>query len=160
YSQLFDFNKSLTIDSNRGTSGIDGSVSTAVGAAWVSKELSTLITGDLSFFYDSNALWNSYISPNLRIIVVNNSGGGIFRFIDGPGTLPELEKFFETKHERKAKSLAMEAGLEYFHADSAESLSKALSFFFAESKTARLLEVFTPNELNGEVLRNYFKSMA
>lgn len=159
YSQLFDFNKSLTVDSNRGTSGIDGSVSTAVGAAWVSKELSTLITGDLSFFYDSNALWNSYISPNLRIIVINNSGGGIFRFIDGPGTLPELEKFFETKHERKAKSLAMEAGLEYFEAANLEGLADALHTFFDESKTAKLLEVFTPNELNGEVLKNYFKAM-
>lgn len=160
YSQLFNLNSNLTVESNRGTSGIDGSTSTAVGAAWVSKEMTTLISGDLSFFYDSNALWNNYVSPQLRIIVINNSGGGIFRFIEGPSTLPELEKFFETKHERKAKSLALEAELEYFAVDSIESLKNALITFFDKSTKAKLLEVFTPNEVNAEVLKAYFKLMA
>lgn len=160
YSQLFNLNSSLTIDSNRGTSGIDGSISTAVGAAWMSKEITTMISGDLSFFYDSNALWNKYISPQLRIIVINNNGGGIFRFIDGPSKLPELETFFETKHQRKAKSLAEEAGIEYLSADSLESLGTVLKTFFNQSEKAKLLEVFTPNELNAEVLKDFFKAMA
>ena len=160
YSQLFNLNSTLTIDSNRGTSGIDGSISTAVGAAWMSKEITTVISGDLSFFYDSNALWNKYISPQLRIIVINNSGGGIFRFIEGPSKLPELEKFFETKHKRKARSLAIEAELEYHSADSLESLGTILKTFFNRSEKAKLLEVFTPNELNAEVLKDFFKAMA
>ncbi|MDA3906174.1 MAG: 2-succinyl-5-enolpyruvyl-6-hydroxy-3-cyclohexene-1-carboxylic-acid synthase [Bacteroidales bacterium] len=160
YSQLFNLDSSLTVESNRGTSGIDGSISTAVGAAWVSNILTTIISGDLSFFYDSNALWNNYISTHLRIIVINNSGGGIFRFIEGPSQLPELEIFFETKHNRKAKSLAEEAGIEYQSADSLKSLDIALKTFFDKSKTAKLLEIFTPNELNAEVLKDYFKAMA
>lgn len=160
YSQLFNLNSSLTIDSNRGTSGIDGSISTAVGAAWMSKEITTMISGDLSFFYDSNALWNKYISPQLRIIVINNNGGGIFRFIDGPSKLPEFETFFETKHQRKAISLAEEAGIKYLSADSLESLGTVLKTFFNQSEKAKLLEVFTPNELNAEVLKDFFKAMA
>ncbi len=160
YSQLFNLKSSLQVESNRGTSGIDGSISTAVGSAWVSNEITTIISGDLSFFYDSNALWNNYISSQLRLIVINNGGGGIFRFIEGPNRLPELETFFETKHHRKAKSLALEAGLEYVSADSLESLETALKTFFKSSDKAKLLEIFTPNELNAEILKNYFKAMA
>jgi 2-succinyl-5-enolpyruvyl-6-hydroxy-3-cyclohexene-1-carboxylate synthase len=160
YSQLFNLNPTLTIDSNRGTSGIDGSISTAVGAAWMSKEITTVISGDLSFFYDSNALWNKYVSPQLRIIVINNNGGGIFRFIDGPSKMPELEQFFETKHQRKAKSLALEADLEYQTADSLKRVKTVLKTFFDQSEKAKLLEIFTPNELNAEVLKDFFKAMA
>ncbi|MCD6179452.1 MAG: 2-succinyl-5-enolpyruvyl-6-hydroxy-3-cyclohexene-1-carboxylic-acid synthase [Bacteroidales bacterium] len=160
YSQLFDINHRLHINSNRGTSGIDGSISTAVGSAWMSNKITTIISGDLSFFYDSNALWNKYVSPQLRIIVINNNGGGIFRFIEGPSKLPELEMFFETKHHRKAKSLAKEANIEYLSADSLESLKTALISFFNQGKKAKLLEIFTPNELNAKVLKDYFKSMA
>ncbi|MBN1650428.1 MAG: 2-succinyl-5-enolpyruvyl-6-hydroxy-3-cyclohexene-1-carboxylic-acid synthase [Bacteroidales bacterium] len=160
YSQLFHVHPSLQVASNRGTSGIDGAISTAVGAAWVSEQMTTVISGDLSFFYDSNALWNAYLSPKLRIIVINNNGGGIFRFIEGPGKLPELERFFETKHHREAQSLANEADLIYCRADSEASLKEALNDFFAPSDRAKLLEIFTPNELNAEVLKNYFKAMA
>lgn len=159
YSQLFKQRSDICIDSNRGTSGIDGAISTAVGAAWLSEELTTIISGDLSFFYDSNALWNKYISTQLRVIVINNSGGGIFRFIEGPSLMPELEEFFETKHHREAQSLALEAGLSYQKASTVEELSAELKTFFAASDKAKLLEIFTPNELNAEVLKNYFKSM-
>ena len=126
----------------------------------MSNKITTIISGDLSFFYDSNALWNKYVSPQLRIIVINNNGGGIFRFIEGPSKLPELEMFFETKHHRKAKSLAKEANIEYLSADSLESLKTALISFFNQGKKAKLLEIFTPNELNAKVLKDYFKSMA
>ncbi len=160
YSQLFNLNPSLKISSNRGTSGIDGSVSTAVGAAWLSEEITILISGDLSFFYDSNALWNQYVSKNLRLIVINNGGGGIFRFIDGPSNLPTLEEFFETKNQRSAKSLAEEAHLNYFAAHTIAQLEEVLNTFFEESNRAKLLEIFTPKEINAEILKNYFKAMA
>jgi 2-succinyl-5-enolpyruvyl-6-hydroxy-3-cyclohexene-1-carboxylate synthase len=160
YSQLFNLNPSLKISSNRGTSGIDGSVSTAVGAAWHSEEITSLITGDLSFFYDSNALWNHYVSKKLRLIVINNGGGGIFRFIDGPSSLPSLEDFFETKNQRSAKSLAEEAQLDYFAANTIDGLKEALKTFFDLGNRAKLLEIFTPKEINAEILRNYFKAMA
>ncbi|MFT3738827.1 MAG: 2-succinyl-5-enolpyruvyl-6-hydroxy-3-cyclohexene-1-carboxylic-acid synthase [Breznakibacter sp.] len=77
YAQLFDCFDGVQSYGNRGTSGIDGSVSTAVGAALASNEPTLLIVGDLSFFYDSNALWNRFVSSRLKIVVVNN-GGGVF----------------------------------------------------------------------------------
>lgn len=160
YSQLFNLKPGLQIESNRGTSGIDGSISTAVGAAWVSREPTVVVSGDLSFFYDSNALWNHYLSPELRIIVINNQGGGIFRFIEGPDQLPELETFFETTHQRKAESLAKEAGLSYFSARSTEELKKLLPAFFEKGTKAKLLEIFTPRKENAQVLKDYFKSLA
>src|SRR5699024_8935977 len=76
YAQLFSIPKSVSVYCNRGTSGIDGSTSTAIGAAVASNKQTLLVTGDLSFFYDSNALWNANTPNDFRIIVVNNSGGG------------------------------------------------------------------------------------
>src|SRR5690606_8749586 len=83
YAQLFRWNENQKLFCNRGTSGIDGSVSTAVGAAVISEDPTLLICGDLSFIYDSNGLWNNYIPKNFRIIILNNSGGGIFRILPG-----------------------------------------------------------------------------
>ena len=54
-----------------------------VGAASISEKPTVFITGDLSFFYDSNALWNNYIPSSFRIIIINNRGGGIFRILPG-----------------------------------------------------------------------------
>ena len=98
---------------NRGTSGIDGSSSTAVGAAFVREGLVTLITGDMAFFYDRNAFWHNYPLANLRIILLNNHAGGIFRLIDGPAKQPELVDFFETKQALTAVHLAAEYGFHY-----------------------------------------------
>ena len=85
YCQLFEPIGSVDYYANRGVSGIDGSTSTAVGMAVANpQKLVVLITGDISFFYDSNALWNSYLPPNLRICLINNNGGGIFNIIEGP----------------------------------------------------------------------------
>lgn len=101
YAQLFQDEIKVNTFANRGTSGIDGCVSTAVGAAFVQRKPTMLITGDLSFFYDSNALWNKYLKPNFKIVVMNNGGGGIFRFIPGPSETEELEEFFEAKHHQR-----------------------------------------------------------
>ncbi|HKK09589.1 MAG TPA: 2-succinyl-5-enolpyruvyl-6-hydroxy-3-cyclohexene-1-carboxylic-acid synthase, partial [Bacteroidales bacterium] len=97
YAMLFAPKKGLKYLANRGTSGIDGIVSTAAGYASQSNEINTVITGDVSFYYDSNALWNKHLPSNLRIIVINNQGGSIFRIIPGPATTGKMEEFFETK---------------------------------------------------------------
>jgi len=107
YTQLFDISKTLNVFCNRGTSGIDGSTSTAIGAASVTDKQTTFITGDLSFFYDSNALWSNYIPDNFRIIVVNNGGGGIFRILPGNKNTKNFDTYFETKHSLTAKQLCL-----------------------------------------------------
>ncbi|WP_375241701.1 2-succinyl-5-enolpyruvyl-6-hydroxy-3-cyclohexene-1-carboxylate synthase, partial [Lacinutrix sp.] len=110
YTQLFDLDTTIQVFCNRGTSGIDGSTSTAIGAALASPLQTTYITGDLSFLYDSNALWNNYTPNNFRIIVINNGGGGIFRILTGHKNTSNFDTFFETKHNLTAKHLCQMFG--------------------------------------------------
>ncbi len=155
YVQLFNWSKNHQIFCNRGTSGIDGSNSTAIGAAVATKKMTLLVTGDLSFFYDSNALWNSYTPTNFRIIVINNGGGGIFRFIPGPTTTKTLD-FFETPHKLTARKLCEMHDFEYAIANDEASVEKNLRTFFEKSNKPKLLEVVTPTEKNAKVLKDYF----
>ena len=156
YSQLFELREGIEVFCNRGTSGIDGSTSTAVGAATVYKGQTVLVTGDLSFFYDSNAFWNAYVPSNFRVIVVNNSGGGIFRILPGPTTSGAAE-YFETPHHLNASHLCQMHGLEYLHAKDLQGLKSGLTELFRPGERPRLLEVFTPREKNDQVLKDYFK---
>lgn len=157
YVQLFDQRKDLSYNSNRGTSGIDGSTSTAVGAAVASGKATTLVCGDLSFFYDVNGLWNPYLPANLRIIIINNSGGGIFRIIPGPSTSDELDEFFEVTQKRTAEPIAKMYNLDYQKANSVKSLEKELSKFYKKGKRTKILEVFTPRKSNDKILESYFE---
>ncbi|MGB1370165.1 MAG: 2-succinyl-5-enolpyruvyl-6-hydroxy-3-cyclohexene-1-carboxylic-acid synthase [Flavobacteriaceae bacterium] len=159
YLQLFEFESSIHLYCNRGTSGIDGSTSTAVGASVVSKFPTLLITGDLSFFYDINGLWNNYISDNFKIIVINNNGGGIFRILPGNDNSELFETYFETKHHRSAKTLAQDFGFTYSSADSIATLNDALFAFFDDNSTPKLLEIFTPYSENDKIILSYFDQL-
>ncbi|TRO65151.1 2-succinyl-5-enolpyruvyl-6-hydroxy-3-cyclohexene-1-carboxylic-acid synthase [Christiangramia sabulilitoris] len=159
YAQLFEWHPSLKTYCNRGTSGIDGSISTAVGAAVSSTDPVLMITGDLSFFYDSNALWNNYLPSNFRIIILNNQGGGIFRILPGNKNSENFETFFETTHALNAKPICDLYGLEYSYADTEEAISENLTHFFEASERPKLLEILTPRKLNDEVLLEYFNFM-
>lgn len=156
YTQLFNINKTLEVYCNRGTSGIDGSTSTAIGFAVASKKPTLLITGDLSFLYDSNALWNNYIPKNFRIIVVNNRGGGIFRILPGHKNTENFDTFFETTHQYTAEHLCKMFGLKYLKASDETSLKLALKSFYSEENHPKLLEIFTPKQMNDEILLKYF----
>lgn len=156
YANLFKLSPKLEVYCNRGTSGIDGSVSTAIGSALKSNIPTTLICGDLSFLYDSNGLWNNYIPKDFKIIILNNGGGGIFRILPGNKTETYFHKYFETRHQLNAKHLAEMYGFGYRKASEDDELKEALSDFF-EQNTPQILEVFTPTELNDEILLSYFK---
>jgi 2-succinyl-5-enolpyruvyl-6-hydroxy-3-cyclohexene-1-carboxylate synthase len=156
YAQLFPMHESLRVFCNRGTSGIDGSTSTALGASIYDGYPTTIISGDLSFFYDSNALWNPYIRNDFRIIVINNSGGGIFRILPGFDGSDRFSTYFETQHHLRANDLCNQHGLEYRSANDMTSLKLELSSFFEVSEKPKLLEICTPTELNNEILLGYF----
>ncbi|MEL6810942.1 MAG: 2-succinyl-5-enolpyruvyl-6-hydroxy-3-cyclohexene-1-carboxylic-acid synthase [Bacteroidota bacterium] len=156
YAQLFELHPSFSVFCNRGTSGIDGSTSTAIGAAYPSRVPTVFLTGDLSFFYDSNALWNDFIRKDFRIIIVNNSGGGIFRILPGNNESENFTTFFETRHTLTAEYLSLMFGFEYRSAKDEKSLILALKDFFDESHQPKVLEVFTPPEENDKVLLDYF----
>lgn len=156
YSQLFGVKEWFTYRSNRGVSGIDGQISTAAGTALADKsKLNVLITGDLGFFYDLNGL--TYAPSNLKIILINNGGGGIFRFIPGPDSSPFLEKFFEAKHNRKAEDFVKAFGIKYFTASNITDIVYSLPEFFNETEKPAILEIFTPGEKNAKILRDYFE---
>lgn len=156
YTQLFDLNDTLEVFCNRGTSGIEGSTSTAIGAAFTREKQTVFITGDISFLYDSNALWNNYIKNDFRIILINNSGGGIFRFISGPKSTNALD-FFETPHSLDASQLCKMFGLKYSSAKNNNEVKNQLKSFYNKSDQPKLLEIFTPNTINDKVLIEYFK---
>lgn len=153
YQQLFE-NKKLNTMCNRGTSGIDGCSSTALGYSIKNKNTTWLITGDISFLYDSNAWWNNY-KTDLKIILINNGGGGIFRIIPGPSKIEGFETYFETQNQVDIESLCKAFKVDYIRSKDVESLSKG----FDKLKNANgitLLEIFTPREKNALILNQYF----
>lgn len=158
YAQLFKTPSEIEVFCNRGTSGIDGSTSTAIGAAVANNKQTVLITGDISFLYDSNALWNNYIPENFKIILINNGGGGIFRILPGHNETPVFNTFFETEHCLTAEYLAKMYRFEYETiADEAELVSK-LNLFF-EKTNKGIIEIFTPTKINQDILKQYFKAV-
>ena len=157
YCQLFDPIPSMSYYANRGTSGIDGSTSTACGAALSGNGLHVLLTGDVSFFYDSNALWSAHLPKNLRIFLINNEGGGIFRIINGPRESDQLERYFEAKHQTKAEHICKAHGVEYMSAINFEEIENQMEAFFKEdSESPKLMEIFTPREENNKILDQFF----
>lgn len=156
YAQLFDLDPSIRVFCNRGTSGIDGSTSTAIGASIHDSKPTLLLTGDLSFLYDSNGLWNNYIKPNFRIIVINNDGGGIFRILPGKEDTDNFNTFFETTHKLQIQSLAELYGFEFESVSTKTDLNKALGNFYNESEKPKILEIKTPRLLNNNILLSYF----
>ena len=156
YGLLFNHNASNPIFCNRGTSGIDGSTSTAIGACVASGDNTVMITGDISFFYDSNALWNVNIPNNFRIILINNGGGNIFKFIPGPSDTDVVEEFFETKHHLTAEHLAKMFNFEHLIVSNLSDLEDAFKDFYASSNRPKILEIDTKNSANDSILRGYF----
>lgn len=159
YAQLIDIDDSIKVFCNRGTSGIDGSTSTAVGAAVGNDKQTIFITGDISFLYDSNALWNSYIPKNFKIILVNNGGGGIFRILPGHQEKPVFNTYFETSHQLTAEYLAKMYQCNYFIANDLTSLNSSLELFYEANDAPAILEIFTPTTTNDIILKQYFKNL-
>lgn len=160
YILLHDARNDLRYFGNRGVAGIDGCTSTAIGATYVSSKLTTLISGDIAFFYDSNAFWNNIGKSNLRIIVIHNGGGGIFRIIDGPDPQsPALETYFETAHTRSAEGVAAMYHIPFRSAHDAASLDLGLTWLYTQNGCA-ILEVHTPRLENSRILKDYFDFIA
>ena len=159
YVLLFNQRKDIVHNSNRGVAGIDGCTSTAIGAAIVNNRPTTIISGDISFFYDSNAFWNSHLPENLRVILINNGGGNIFRIIKGPSETNQLEDWFETQHNLQSKYIANLYNLNYYQANSESTLAEALEIFYKKQDNGRpaILEIQTPRLENDKILKRYFE---
>jgi 2-succinyl-5-enolpyruvyl-6-hydroxy-3-cyclohexene-1-carboxylate synthase len=159
YAGLKAAQKGIHVYSNRGTSGIDGCTSTAVGHTLSSNTPNILITGDLAFFYDRNAFWHNYQLPNLRILLLNNHGGLIFKMIDGPGSIPESDEFFVTRQPLNAKKLCEEFDFDYLSLDNKRKLKNLIKDFFDFDGRTKILEFENDAMTNKKVFDNLKKKI-
>lgn len=154
YAQLPPLTSVHRIDSNRGVSGIDGCTSTAVGASHAYKSAPTLlITGDMSFLYDVGALSSNLITPRLKIIVLNNGGGGIFRHIASTSGLPETARLLKCDLNVPVESLARTFGFDYLRVESYEELRPAFMALQNNCSRPVILEVVSDTDTDAEVFK-------
>ena len=141
---------------NRGVNGIEGSLSTAVGFSMCKNKSDKhvyCVLGDLSFFYDQNALWNRNLNGKLRIIVLNNGGGAIFGKFQGLKESQAREEMVMAKHHATAEGICSQNDIKYFAAHTKEEMEQGISqLIHAESERPMLLEVFTDMDVDNEML--------
>jgi 2-succinyl-5-enolpyruvyl-6-hydroxy-3-cyclohexene-1-carboxylate synthase len=128
---------------NRGVNGIDGSLSTAAGFSCVTDEKVFCVIGDLSFFYDQNALWNQNLRGNFRILLLNNGRGGIFSTLPGLDQSPARDKYVAAEHHTSAEGICMQNNVVYLKAENMEELQQGIdTLLYIDSERPVLLEVF------------------
>ncbi len=160
YVGLSEKQSSIEVFANRGTSGIDGCTSTVVGHCIANPEkLQVLITGDIAFFYDRNAFWHTYPLPNLRIVLLNNHGGVIFKLIDGPADLKEVDEYFVANQKLSAKHLCAEFAIDHLIIDSRKKVNNQIKNFFENDGTPKILEIETDTQLNKTIFESFKKKL-
>ncbi len=145
----------IEVFSNRGVSGIDGCLSTAMGISVHSDQLNFVLIGDVAFFYDRNGLWHDIDSGNLRIILLNNHGGGIFRMIDGPSRQPELKEYFETDQKLNAQNTSADFDLDYYFCNDIKGLKLNFQKLLVDDGKSKILEIETDSQINKTIFDKY-----
>lgn len=157
-AQFFDLKDSIQVYCNRGVNGIDGCMSTFIGQATTSDKMNFLMIGDLTFFYDMNALWNRYVGKNVRIMLNNNSGAALFHFNQGLSKYPTLNENVAAEHDAVAKGWAESRGIKYLSATNKEEFDKNLEEFLnPNSDIPILLEVFTKKEEDARLQHEFYE---
>lgn len=155
---------------NRGVNGIEGSLSTAAGYSLLEKpsliphspflKKAFCIIGDLSFFYDQNALWNQNLRGNLRILLLNNGKGGIFNMLRGLEQSPARDRFVAAEHHTTAKGICLENDVVYLTATNEQEMQQGIDRLFQMDSTRPvLLEVMTDASVDEQVLRDYYATL-
>ena len=123
---------------NRGLNGIEGTLSMAAGMAAGAKEEGMTagnmtaaqnvycVIGDLSFFYDSNALWIQELAGNMRIMLINNQRGAIFGMLPGLDRSPAHKPLIAAGHNATAEGICSQYGMEYYRATDTPSLEEGI----------------------------------
>ena len=144
---------------NRGVNGIEGSLSTAVGFSIAVNDKVFCVIGDLSFFYDQNALWNQNLKGNLRIILLNNGKGGIFNSLPGLEQSPARDTLVAARHHTTAQGICTQNDVGYLKADNTLDMQRGVVTLLTENRSRpMLLEVFTDPESDAKALKTHFKA--
>lgn len=159
-AQLYNIEtENIEVLSNRGTNGIEGSLSSAVGYSSVTTNLNILIIGDLSFFYDMNGIWNRQLKPNLRIMLNNNGGGGIFHQLPGLNKSHALD-YITATHNTHARAWAETTGFIYMSACNKHELKANMPLFLKQASDKPILfEIFTSMDTNSHAIRQYHQQL-
>lgn len=145
---------------NRGMNGIEGSLSVAAGASLVCEENVYCVIGDLSFFYDENALWQQQLGGNFRIMLLNNSQGGIFRNLKGLDKSPVRDSFISAQHSASAEGICKQFNVKYIKAVDEMSLQRGvMELVNMKSKRPVLLEVVTNINADEQQFKGYYRTM-
>ncbi len=145
--------------SNIGAFGIDGSMSTFMGESVASGKLSFLVIGDLSFFYDMNALQIKHVDSNVRIMLINNSGAAEFHFFVGRERIPSINRHIAAEHGTSAKGWVESRGFKYLSAKNEQEYQAAIEEFVnPKSKVPIVMEVFTDKETDANNLKQFYRT--
>lgn len=145
---------------NRGVNGIDGSLSTAAGFSCVTDKRVFCVIGDLSFFYDQNALWNQNLGGRFRILLLNNGRGGIFNMLSGLEQSPARDAYVAAEHHASAEGICQQNDMVYLSAYDMPQMRAGIDTLLnIESSRPVLLEVFTDPYDDAQVFNDYYKSL-
>jgi len=145
---------------NRGVNGIEGSLSTAAGFSCVTDDKVYCVIGDLSFFYDQNALWNQNLRGNLRILLLNNGKGGIFNMLKGLEQSPARDKYVAAEHHTSAEGICIQNNVTYLKATNMKEMRQGIDTLIeTESERPVLLEIFTDAAEDERVFKDYYKTL-
>ena len=145
---------------NRGVNGIEGTLSTAAGCSVVADQKVFCALGDLSFFYDQNALWNVNLKGNLRVLLLNNQRGTIFSMLKGLEQSNARNKFVSGEHAATAEGICMQNNVQYIKATNMEELEQGLDTLInIESDRPVLLEVLTDPDSDVRIVKEYYKKL-
>jgi 2-succinyl-5-enolpyruvyl-6-hydroxy-3-cyclohexene-1-carboxylate synthase len=157
-TQYFELDETIQVYANRGVNGIDGCVSTYIGQSAVTEKLSFLIVGDLTYFYDMNAIWNRYVGNNVRILLNNNSGAALFHFNQGLDNYPSLNENVAAEHTTTTKGWAKDQGFKYLSASTKDEFDLALKeFIVKDSSQPIIFEVFTEKEKDAKIQHEFYR---
>lgn len=156
-SQYFELDETIQVYANRGVNGIDGCVSTYIGQSAATDKLSFLIVGDLTYFYDMNAIWNRHVGNNVRILLSNNSGASLFHFNQGLENYPTLNENVAAEHTTTTKGWAEDQGFKYLYANSKDEFDLALTEFLVEESSQPIIfEIFTEKEKDAKIQHEFY----
>ena len=150
---------------NRGVNGIEGSLSTAAGMSLAMQSESNpkkvfCVIGDLSFFYDENALWQQQLTGNLRILLLNNYEGGIFRNLKGLEQSPARNTLVAGSHEVSAEGICQQFGLTYRRVTTDQELQEGIEWLGnVESQRPVVLEVITDAQEDETIFKDYYRNL-